>query len=93
MECLSALQEQGLLRRRGKRSLQAYISVPSADLPKECLTPGGGLTYAFKYGRETGSKEISTKPVPFSKENLDPANLERVRTILPLTYNLLVPCL
>ena len=85
------LREEGLLNKHAKQSLEAYISVPSADLPEECLTLDGGLTYAFKYGRETGSQEVSTKAVPFSERNLDPANLERIRNVLPRSYSLIEP--
>jgi glutamate racemase len=91
VECLDALREEGLLNKHAKQSLEAYISVPSADLPEECLTLDGGLTYAFKYGRETGSQEVSTKAVPFSERNLDPANLERIRNVLPRSYSLIEP--
>ena len=73
--------------------MDAYISVPSNLLPDDCLTRDGLLTYQYKYGRQTGSEDQTTKQVPFSLQNLDKNNLERIEALLPYSYALIAPSL
>jgi len=51
------------------------------------------LTHAFKYGRQTGTEDQSTKQVPFSLNNIDENNLQRIEALLPYTYALIAPSL
>ena len=44
----------------------------------------------FKYGRNPGD-DPCTRPVPFSRSNLDPENLARIRVMLPRSYSLIEP--
>jgi len=92
IECYNTLREDGnLALRTTDMTVAPYISVPSSSLPTECINAEGALTYDFKYGREVGTEEITTKQVPFSKSNIDQTNLERIKTLLPYTYSLIYP--
>ena len=57
------------------------------------LTPDGLLTYDFKYGRQTGTEDQTTKQVPFSLSNIDQNNLQRIKERLPYAYALIAPSL
>jgi len=88
--CYDELEKAGLLSgKEGSPTVKAYISVPAEGLDKSCLTEAGALTYDFKYGRNTGTEDITTIAVPFSKENVDPTNRERIRRLLPYSYSAL----
>jgi hypothetical protein len=90
VECYRLLREDGLLAGEGPQAVDAFISVPAGEIDPRFLTPDGKLTYEFKYGRNPGD-DPCTKPVPFSRDNLDPENLERIRAMLPLSYALIAP--
>jgi hypothetical protein len=90
VECYRLLREDGLLAEEGTAAVDAFISVPAAEIDPACLTPDGKLTYEFKYGRNPGD-DPCTRPVPFSRSNLDPENLARIRTMLPRSYSLIEP--
>ena len=94
IECYNTLRQEGKLAYRiTPTRVDAYISVPSNLLPDDCLTRDGLLTYQFKYGRKTGSEELSTKQVPFSLQNIDQHNLERIKQLVPGSYALIAPSL
>ena len=94
IECYNTLRADGNLAYRiTPTRVDAYISVPSSLLTDDCLTTDGMLTYEFKYGRATGSEDITTKQVPFSLQNLDQHNLERIRELVPASYALIAPSL
>ncbi len=94
IECYSTLRADGNLALNiTPQELQSFISVPSSSLPNDCLTPDGKLTYDFKYGRVSGTDEITTKQVPFSKTNIDENNLQRIEQLLPYSYSLINPTL
>ena len=94
IECYETLRKDGNLAYRiTPTKVDAYISVPSSLLEDSCLTPEGLLTYEYKYGRKTGTEDLSTKQVPFSLSNLDQNNLKRIEELLPSTYALIAPSL
>ena len=94
IECYNTLRaDENLAFRISPTRVDAYISVPSNLLPDDCLTRDGMLTYQYKYGRTTGTEEQTTKQVPFSLQNLDPNNLERIKDLLPYSYALIAPSL
>lgn len=87
IECYKALKESKLLVHRKKTGhLDAFISVPSSHLPDSCLTEDGGLTYAFKYGREVNDGTVSTVVVPMTPDVVNPDNLARIERLLPLCW-------
>lgn len=84
------LHSSGNLKLRdGVNKLFAYISVPHKDLTDSLTDGAGNLTFAFKYGRETGSEDLTVSIVSFSKENIKEDNRLRIKERLPLTYSLL----
>jgi len=88
--CYDELKTAGLLSgNETAPTVKAFISVPAGGLDKSYLTEDGALTYDFKYGRETGTEDITTVFVPFSKENVDSTNRERIRRLLPFSYSAL----
>ena len=94
IECYKTLRQDGNLAYRiTPTRVDAYISVPSNLLEDTCLTQDGLLAPAFKYGRRSGTEEQSTKQVPFSLQNLDKNNLQRIEERLPYSYRLIAPSL
>jgi glutamate racemase len=89
-ETFKLLFAQNLLKRESSGNrVDAFISVPHNDLPKEAKDSSGNLTFNFKYGRDTGSEVPSVTVTPFSKANINRDNLTRIEQRLPLSYSLL----
>lgn len=92
IECYSTLREDGNLAfNTTDTKVSPFISVPSSDVAAGNLTEDGNLKYDYKYGRSTGTEEITTKAVPFSKANIDETNLARIEKLLPYSYSLIYP--
>lgn len=89
-ECHRLLRETGRLSAAVKPGpSMAFLSVADPGLPSDCLTPDGQLTRAFKYGRDTGSNAVTTKPVPFTRERFGDDVFRNVGRLLPRTASLL----
>ena len=94
IECYQTLRNDGNLAYRiTPTKAEAYISIPSSLLEDNCLTPEGYLTHDFKYGRPIGTEDLTTKQVPFSHNNIDANNLQRIKERLPYSYALIAPTL
>lgn len=92
IECYNTLRgDSNLALRITPTEVRSYISVPSTSLEAANLTEEGKLTHDYKYGREIGTEEVSTKQVPFSKSNIDENNLQRIEQLLPYSYSLIYP--
>lgn len=69
-ECYRILRESDELSMRLERSVvTSFISVPIHGLSLEQMDEFGNLSDKFKYGREVGSDNLTTKIVPFSPES------------------------
>ena len=89
-ECHRLLRETGRLSVAAKPGASlAFLSVADPSLPSACLTPDGQLTRAFKYGRNTGSDAVTTKPVPFTRARFGDDVFRNVGRLLPRTASLL----
>lgn len=89
-ECHRLLRQTGRLSTAAKPGTSlAFLSVADPSLPSSCLTPDGQLTRAFKYGRNTGSDAVTTKPVPFTRERFGDDVFKNVGRLLPRTASLL----
>ena len=89
-ECYRLLRETGRLSTAAKPGISlAFLSVADPGLPPNCLTPDGQLTRAFKYGRNTGSSVVTTKPVPFTRGRFGDDVFQNVGRLLPRTASLL----
>ena len=89
-ECYKLLKETGRLSTAtppGKS--MAFLSVANPDLPSDRLTADGQLTRAYKYGRNCGDKEISTRPVPFTRERFGNEVFRNIGRLLPRTAAML----
>jgi glutamate racemase len=61
-----------------------YLSVPAPSLAGSSLTPDGGLTNDYKYGRNAGKPEIEdTRYVPLSKALLPVSLFELLKSNCP----------
>ena len=89
-ECYRLLREENRLSDVAVvgRSM-AFLSVANPDLPKDLLTPDGQLTRAYKYGRNCGDREISTRPVPFTRERFGDGVFGNIARLLPRVAKLL----
>jgi len=89
-ECYEILKKTERLSKAAKPEASgAYLSVANPALPSEKLDAAGGLTRAFKYGRNVGDKEITTKPIPFVRGNFPDSVFENVGRLLPRTAAML----
>jgi len=66
-----------------------FISVPNLANKNIQLKDSLNFIYIYKYGRKAGEIQQYVKNVPFSKRNLSPALLERLKVKIPLTYKLI----
>ena len=67
----------------------AFLSVANPDLPPGRLTAEGHLARAYKYGRECGDKEVSTRPVPFTRATFGDDMFRNIGRLLPRTAAML----
>ncbi|MDP3437880.1 MAG: hypothetical protein Q8S04_11610 [Bacteroidales bacterium] len=89
-ETFKLLFAQKMLKRESSTNkLEAFISVPHIDLPKESKDSSGNLIFSFKYGRDIGSEIPTVSVTPFSKVNIHRDNLTRIEQRLPLSYSLI----
>ena len=89
-ECYRLLRESGRLSASSSPGpSMAFLSVANPDLPPSLLTADGRLTRAFKYGRSVGSREITTKPIPFTRAAFGDAVFADIARLLPRTAALL----
>ncbi|MGK6352700.1 glutamate racemase [Parapedobacter sp. DT-150] len=66
-----------------------YISVPNTDNSGVKTEQGGHFTYDYKYGRHAGDIQEYVKVVPFDPSNIPAATVERMKTAIPQTFNLI----
>ncbi len=89
-EVYTLLRESNIFNLRSQStSLEAFISTPARSLKPENLDKNGNISYNFKYGREIDSEVQTVEVVPFSKSNINPYNLQRIKERLPLSYQLI----
>ena len=89
-ETFKLLFAQNMLKRESSTNkLEAFISVPHIDLPKEAKDSNGNFVFSFKYGRDVGSETGTVSITPFSKTNIHRDNLIRIEQRLPLSYSLI----
>ena len=86
-ECYRTLKAEGRLAESGPAAtkVDVFVSVPSAALPAECRAADGTLARDYKYGRDAGKDEVTTKFVPLANGTVDPVSLSRLVKLLPLT--------
>lgn len=87
IECYNALRgDKNLALRTNKGKVDAYLSVPVFGLESEKLDGDGNLSYAFKYGRDYGTEEMTTVFVPFSRRYINKETIDRIERMLPYSF-------
>jgi Uncharacterized protein related to glutamine synthetase len=91
MACYNYLRSHKLLSLSSKKqTLCTYLSVPSYKLPEGCVDTFGNLTYNFKYGRQVGTEEVTTKQVPLSATRMDIESFSAIHGRLPHAYSMIL---
>ena len=65
-----------------------FISIPNIQNKNVQLDENGRFSYNYKYGRNEGEIQEYVKVVPFSRNNISDETLNRFRTSIPKTYEL-----
>lgn len=90
VEAYCILREDGHLALRGEKTiLTPFLTLPSGSLPAEVLNPDGSLRDAYKFGRQAGTEDISTKMVPFAPRYVNPSIMSYIEHSNPRTYSLI----
>ncbi|MDR1746938.1 MAG: aspartate/glutamate racemase family protein [Tannerella sp.] len=90
-ECYEALRNSDqLIAEEQTNSVNAYISVPSPELPADKLDRDGSLIYTFKYGRTPGKEEQTTVFVPFSRQVVGNEVMQRLELLVPESFKLIM---
>ena len=90
-ELFDALKEKKHLNKNGDmmKNSEFFISVPNLK-NKDVITDSmGRFTYDYKYGRNAGKIQEYVKVVPFNKSNISDDTIERFRTAIPITFEML----
>ncbi|HIZ87057.1 MAG TPA: hypothetical protein IAC03_02725 [Candidatus Coprenecus pullistercoris] len=67
MEAYRILRQDNHLALRGEKTeLMPFVSMPSGSLSADALNADGSMKDSFKFGRQSGTEDISTKVVPFA---------------------------
>jgi glutamate racemase len=97
MDTFKHLVSKSLLRLGGGGTGEFYISRPNRKLAGVEITPEGGFTYDYKYGREAwfiAPSGLSLPPeyvlrLPMSRLSLDPPTLNRIEQQLPNSFRMM----
>jgi len=72
------------------KNSEFYISVPNQDNKSVQLEGGEArFTYDYKYGRTENEIQEYVKVVPFDRGNISDMTLERFKSVIPNTYQLM----
>lgn len=84
------LAKQKLFNPNGSmQNSEFYITVPNIDNKNTIVDDQGRFTYNYKYGRKAGEIQEYVKIVPFGRSNIPAETIERFKTMITPTYNLI----
>ena len=66
-----------------------YISVANILNKNNIVNEAGNFPYDYKYGREAGNIQQYVKRVPFSRKTISEEVLERLKSKIPKTFELI----
>ena len=90
VEAYKILRNDHNLALRGDLTrLESFISLPSASLPEDVLNPDGTMKDGFKYGRQCGDEELTTKVVPFAPRYVSPEIMNYIERNNSEVYSLI----
>ena len=67
-----------------------YISVPNKFNKNNEINANLKFPYEYKYGRHAGEIQEYVKVVPFSRDNISDDTLDRLKSMIPNVYDLIV---
>lgn len=89
-EAYKVLRNDRNLALRGELTrLESFITMPSASLPEDVLNPDGTMKDDYKYGRQCGSEDLTTKVVPFAPRYVTPEIMNYIERNNSEVYSLI----
>ena len=89
-EAYKVLRNDRNLALRGELTrLESFITMPSASLPEDALNPDGTMKDDYKYGRQCGSEDMTTKVVPFAPRYVTPEIMNYIERNNSEVYSLI----
>ena len=89
-EAYKVLRNDRNLALRGELTrLESFITMPSASLPEDALNPDGTMKDDYKYGRQCGSEDLTTKVVPFAPRYVTPEIMNYIERNNSEVYSLI----
>ena len=89
-EAYKVLRNDRNLALRGELTrLESFITMPSASLPEDAVNPDGTMKDDYRYGRQCGSEELTTKVVPFSPRYVTPEIMNYIERNNSEVYSLI----
>ena len=90
VEAYKILRNDRNLALRGDLTrLESFITMPSASLPEDALNPDGTMKDDYKYGRQCGSEDLTTKVVPFAPRYVTPEIMNYIERNNSEVYSLI----
>ena len=90
VEAYKILRNDRNLALRGDLTrLESFITMPSASLPEDAINPDGTMKDDYRYGRQCGSEELTTKVVPFSPRYVTPEIMNYIERNNSEVYSLI----
>lgn len=90
-ELYDALKQQNQFNPNGdaQKNSEFYISMANLTNRNVLVDDQGRMTYDYKYGRNSGEIQEYVKVTPFSKKNISEETLQRFKTAIPQTFELI----
>ncbi len=90
-ELFDALKEKKHLSKNGDMlaNSEFFISVPNLKSKNIITDEDGRFTYDYKYGRNAGEIQQYVKVVPFNKTNVSQETVDRFKSAIPTTFEML----
>ena len=90
-ELFDVLKEKKHLNKNGNMltNSEFFISVPNLKNKNVVTDEDGRFTYDYKYGRNAGEIQQYVKVVPFNKTNVSQETVDRFKSAIPTTFEML----
>ncbi len=89
-ELYEVLGNKGLISKEGSvENSEFFISVPNLDNGSVQVDENERFTYDYKYGRNAGEIQEYVKVVPFSRNNISGDVIDRFKSSIPETFELI----
>ncbi len=90
-ELFDVLKDKKQLNKNGNMltNSEFFISVPNVKNKNIITDADGRFTYDYKYGRNAGEIQEYIKVVPFNKTNVSQETVDRFKSAIPTTFEML----